>query len=60
MFVEAQGLKPLWMLRPHHQPAGLEPQWPAMGCQLRAGDLGPGLPEGGQAGIPLPLLLELV
>lgn len=56
--VVLQGLQPGPWSSPHGEQPALETQGAAMGRQLGAGDLGPGLPEGRQVSALLPLLFQ--
>jgi len=58
VLVEAQGLEPLGVTGPHHEPSAVEPQGAAVGSQLGAGNPRPGLPEPRQAAFVFPLPLQ--
>jgi phage shock protein A len=57
--VVLQGLEPGAGRCPHGEQAAVQPQGPAVGGELGAGDAGPGLPEGCQVSALLPALLQL-
>lgn len=56
--VVLQGLQPGAGCRAHRENPALQPQGPAVWCQLGAGQPGPGLPEGGKVAFALPVLFQ--
>jgi hypothetical protein len=58
--VVSKSLQPLGMLCAHGQHAATQAERAAVGSELVAGDPRPGLPQGGQAAGPPPLLLDLL